>query len=210
MNTNTLQQVIEILAKEGLTDEQIADFCADIAKAAYMHVHAKAVEVLSIEELDRIEALDDAEVETEVKKLFKEKTGVDPQVEIDSFLAKFSQGFVEAYDKKQKSAAANEADEFEKKKKEIELELAKTILTLVEAQKITFAQSQEIARYILSRMEEVRTIQDLILLLSEVSGKWEGFKEIYELRSMRVGDTMQTKEKLEEVKSQLISMMGNK
>ena len=53
----------------------MADFCVDVAKAAYMHIHVRVVEELTNEQLDQLEAMESQEELAEtVKKYFKEKT----------------------------------------------------------------------------------------------------------------------------------------
>jgi hypothetical protein len=200
MNSN-LQKVIEILAQKGFTDEQIADFCVDITKAAYMHMHVKMVELLPSEELDRIETLLDEQADSEMKRLYKEKTGQDVQEELDAFIKKFSNAFIEA--QQEQIGGAHDIN-FEDFKKEIELALADAILKQTQEEKITFEQSQDISRYILSKIDDAKSVQDLVMLLQDVASKWDGFKETYELYTLKVGDKVETQQKLEQVKEQLL------
>lgn len=76
--------------------------------------------------------------------------------------------------------------DFLNKKKEIELSLARTILTQVEKRAITFDKAREMARFIVDRLEGLTTPKKLADFLSDLSEKWNVFGTLYEFYKMRL------------------------
>ena len=210
MDSSPLNKAIEVLVARGYTDEQIAQFCADLSKAAFTGAYTKVLETLSNEEVNRIEALPDEGVEAEVRKLYKEKTGEDLQAVMDSFFTRFSDGFLAEYEKQQSPVPAlpQLPADVAQLKKDIELALAEKVLALVESGKITYDESQDLARYILSQIDKATTAQEFIAFLQDVASKNEEFKETWDFYSMKIGDKEQTGQKLDELKNKLLQEMG--
>ncbi len=64
---------------------------------------------------------------------------------------------------------------FEAQKKEIELSLARTILTKIEKKIITFKEGQEIARFIVDRLDNVRGEEKFLVFLNDLAKQWDIF-----------------------------------
>lgn len=93
-------------------------------------------------------------------------------------------------------------------KNELELSLARTILTQLDTGAITHGQSQQISQYILARIDEAVDPQGILLFLQDLSQKWNMFETLFNFFKIKVADTQQTDVKLEEVKQNL-SVLNN-
>ncbi len=94
------QQVLLILKEQGCTDEQITDFCTNLAKTASEYFYSEAM--LSFNEAD-LKAIEASQIQEEtnnlIKSLYKERTGNDPDQKMQQFYETFSQGFLADYEK---------------------------------------------------------------------------------------------------------------
>ncbi len=101
--TTNFQQVLLILKEQGNTDEQITDFCINLAKTASENFYSEAM--LSFNEIDlkTIEAAkNQEEANNLIKKLYKERTNNDPDQKMQQFYETFSEGFLNDYEKDNK------------------------------------------------------------------------------------------------------------
>lgn len=100
-----LDQVLEILKKEGLSDDAIKGFVETITKSLSMEMYTSMIYVLSDEEMDLIEKLPNDEArEEKLVEVFKQKTGTDPQVLADQYVKTFTESFLENYRTQQAQA----------------------------------------------------------------------------------------------------------
>lgn len=91
-------QVIEILKKEGLSDEQISQFVVNLTKALSEQLYLSLVEQMSEEDMARLNTIDDdTQREQEMRQLFEQKTGQNLQQISDSFVKSFTQEFLAGY-----------------------------------------------------------------------------------------------------------------
>lgn len=98
---------------------------------------------------------------------------------------------------------------FDSEIKEIELSLSRVILTQLEKGTITYDQSREIARYILSQIDDIKNSSQLLVFLQSLYQKWNFFESTYGLYKLRMNDEMITGQKLEEVSNQLSKINNN-
>lgn len=94
---NSFTRVVDILNKEGYSEEQISDMIADLTKTATTKFYAEAMALFSDEELDKIENLPEEEANDFIVKTYSEKTGKDPELAMQQFLDTFAEGFLEKY-----------------------------------------------------------------------------------------------------------------
>lgn len=97
---------------------------------------------------------------------------------------------------------------YEEQKNEIELSLARTILTQLEQDKISYEQSQEMARYILDGMETATNPQTLLTFLQTLSAKWQMFESTVGLYRLKVKDEIETKDELQQAQQELQALGG--
>lgn len=76
--------------------------------------------------------------------------------------------------------------DFSGQKKEIELSLARTILTQLDKRVITFEQASEIARHIVSKLESATDEKKLLDLLQEIAKRWDIFSTTHGFYKMRL------------------------
>lgn len=77
---------------------------------------------------------------------------------------------------------------FETQKKEIELSLARTLLTKCNKEQITFKQMQEIAGYIRLYIDDIRSARQMVSFLKDLSSQWDIFKTLYEFYKLHQGE----------------------
>lgn len=77
-------------------------------------------------------------------------------------------------------------DNFVSNKKEIELSLARTLLTQIEKKSFTFKKAQEIARFIVDKLDNLTTPKKLLDFLHGLSTRWVIFFTTYEFYKMRL------------------------
>lgn len=73
-------------------------------------------------------------------------------------------------------------------KNEIELSLARTILTQLEKKTISFSQAQTMARFIVERIDDATTEDTLIRFLQTLAKQWEIFSTTYEFYKIHSND----------------------
>lgn len=106
-NMNKLQQVADILKQKGSTDEQIAQFLAELTKANFAKFYTQAVTSFTDEDMQVIEACNnDQEANEKIKELYKLRTGKDAQEEMQKFLEDFAIGFIVEYEKSKVAPSA--------------------------------------------------------------------------------------------------------
>ncbi len=93
-------------------------------------------------------------------------------------------------------------------KNEIELSLARTILTQLEQQKISYEESQDIARFILAGVDNAPDHQSLLSFLQTLVAKWPVFESTYGLYRLKVKDELETQQELKDTQSALAQMKG--
>lgn len=98
--TTNFQQVLLILKEQGYNDEQITDFCTNLAKTASDSLYSEAMSSFID---DDFKAIDESKTQEEtnnlIKKLYKERTNNDPDQKMQQFYETFSQGFLADYEK---------------------------------------------------------------------------------------------------------------
>lgn len=94
------QKVLLILKEQGCTDEQITDFCTNLAKTASENFYSEAM--LSFNETD-LKTIEQSKTQEEsnnlIKKLYKERTNNDADQRMQQFYETFSQGFLAEHQK---------------------------------------------------------------------------------------------------------------
>lgn len=88
------------------------------------------------------------------------------------------------------------AHSYEDQKKEIELSIARTIVTQVKNGNLTFEIGQEIAKYTLAHIDTTKTQEDLVLFLEDLSKKWDVFATLHELFRGRMNEVKKVEEQL--------------
>lgn len=88
------------------------------------------------------------------------------------------------------------AHSYEDQKKEIELSIARTIVTQVKNGNIEFATGQQIAQYTLEHIDTTKTGEDLVMFLGDLAKKWPIFATLHELFKVRMNETKHIEEQL--------------
>lgn len=95
MHDLLLKPVIEILEKEGASEEEIATMIADLTQAATVLLYKQAHEIFSDEDMQKLEsAPNDEEANKLILEMYTQHTGSMPQQVLDNFLKKFVEEFV--------------------------------------------------------------------------------------------------------------------
>lgn len=96
MNNQTkVQQVVDIMRAKGATEEQIAKFFEDLTKTNFARFYAQAMAVFTDEDMKAIEdCKSDEETNKLIKDLYKQRTNMDAEAEMQKFLDDFAQGFI--------------------------------------------------------------------------------------------------------------------
>jgi hypothetical protein len=96
MEKTLLNQVTDVLKQRGNSDDQIAEFLADLSKEASERLYVEALAVLDDEDLKAIAATTiPQETNYEVLTRFAKKTGQNPNELMKGFLDEFSRKFLE-------------------------------------------------------------------------------------------------------------------
>ena len=94
------QQVLDVLKEKGYTEDQLAQFAADMTKAGFSKLYTEAMASFSDEDMAVIEACQDQEAaNAEIRNRFIQRTGKNPDEEMQKFLDVFSDGFLAEYEK---------------------------------------------------------------------------------------------------------------
>lgn len=114
-----LEQVIEVLRKEGLSDNQIRGFIEGLTKSLATQMYAEMMSVLSEDEMKDIEKMvSDRQREVRMLDIFKQKTGKDAQEIANKFVEIFTSEFLKTYHENQGDLGTSMALEEEEQKKE--------------------------------------------------------------------------------------------
>lgn len=90
--------VIEILKKEGLTDEKIGEFIVTLNNALTQELYMILVEQLGEEDMQKLNAIsDNVQRETQMRQIFEQKTGQNLKDVSDGFIKSFTDEFLEGY-----------------------------------------------------------------------------------------------------------------
>lgn len=93
-----LDNVIEILQKEGVSDEGIRTFIENLTKAIAQNMYTTIIAGLNEEDLQRLNAIvDEKEREKETKETFEKNTGQNLQRLSDQFVQTYVSEFVANY-----------------------------------------------------------------------------------------------------------------
>lgn len=76
--------------------------------------------------------------------------------------------------------------DFVRAKNEIELSLARTLVTKIEKKIITFDKGQEIARFIVDKLDSLKTPKKLSHFLQELSDQWDIFSTTHAFYKLRL------------------------
>ena len=99
-----LDQILEILQKENVSEELQRSFLETLGKALAMQMYVSLAQVLNEEEMKELESMgDDSQREEKMITIFKEKVGHDPQQLSDKFIEVFTKEFIENYHKERAS-----------------------------------------------------------------------------------------------------------
>lgn len=93
--TAPLQQVTDILKKQGQTDDQITEFVNELTKAAFTRLYGNLMANLSDEDVAAIELCkDQEEANAKIKELYQKQTGKNPEDEIKEQIDGFAKDFI--------------------------------------------------------------------------------------------------------------------
>ena len=96
MSNPIFQPVIEILQKNGATENEIADTIGSLIKAATIFMYQQAMETFSDEEMQQIEsASDDEQANKLITNLYAQKMGSTPEELTQLFVKQFITEFIE-------------------------------------------------------------------------------------------------------------------
>lgn len=106
-NRTKFQQVIDVLKGKGYTEDQIAQFTAELTKTGFANLYTEAMALFTEEDMKAIEACATQEEANEkIKALYTLRTGKDAEAEMQKFLDTFSQGFLDQYEKEKSQPTA--------------------------------------------------------------------------------------------------------
>lgn len=95
MEETNLQKVVDILKEKGSSDEQIAQFLADLTKASFSKLYADGVAVFTETDLKLIESCKDQTAANNViRQKYLERTGITAEAANKKFLDDFCTGFL--------------------------------------------------------------------------------------------------------------------
>ncbi len=97
MNQN-FDQVIEILKKEGLSDEKISQFVQSLNNALSQNLYLSIVEKLTEEDMQKLNLIsDEVERQKQMQQIFETKSGQNLKNLSDEFIKSFTDEFLEGY-----------------------------------------------------------------------------------------------------------------
>lgn len=97
---------------------------------------------------------------------------------------------------------------FENQKKEIELSLARILLTQLQKKTFTFQESQKIANYLLEGLDSVENSDQLLEFLKIISKEFPVFGTTYGFYKLRREEEIKMQHSLSSVKNNLQSLGG--
>ena len=90
--------VLEILKKEGLSDEKIGKFVQSLNNALSQNLYLSIVEQLSKEDMYKLNKVtDERERQNQMQQIFEQKTGQSLKNLSDEFIRSFTEEFLEGY-----------------------------------------------------------------------------------------------------------------
>lgn len=93
-----IQEVTEILRKEGMSEEEIQKILEDITKAATVKLQSEMIANLTEEDLAAIDKCSSQEeANYEIRTRFYNRSGKNADSIMQEFLATFAQGFLDKY-----------------------------------------------------------------------------------------------------------------
>jgi len=96
MHDLLLNPVIEILEKDGASEEEIATAIADLTQTATVLLYKQALEIFSDEDMQKLEsAPNEKDANKLIMEIYSQRIGSTPQEILNSFLKKFVQDFVQ-------------------------------------------------------------------------------------------------------------------
>lgn len=90
--------VIEILKKEGLSDEKIGEFVLTLNNTLTQELYMILVEQLGEEDMQKLNLVtDETERQNQMRQIFEQKTGQNLKEISDGFVNKYVEEFLEGY-----------------------------------------------------------------------------------------------------------------
>jgi hypothetical protein len=90
------EPVIEILKRNGATEDQIATILADFAQTTAVLLYKQALETFSDEDMQQIESAPNDDVANElIIVIYSQRIGSTPEEVMQTFLKKFVEKFIE-------------------------------------------------------------------------------------------------------------------
>lgn len=90
--------VLEILKKEGLSDEKIAEFLLTLNNALSEQLYTLIAQQLSEQDMQKLNTItDDGQRETQMQQIFEQKTNQNLKDISDQFVKSFTREFLEGY-----------------------------------------------------------------------------------------------------------------
>ena len=91
-------EVIEILKKQGLSDEKIGKFVESLNNALSQNLYLTIVEKLSEEDMKMLNSIaDEVERQSQMQQMFETKSGQSLKNISDEFIKSFTNEFLEGY-----------------------------------------------------------------------------------------------------------------
>lgn len=90
-----LKPVIEMLQKDGATEDQIATVLADLIQAATVLLYKQALEMFSDEDMQKIEsAQNEHDANKLILEIYSQQIGSTPEESLNVFLKEFVEKFI--------------------------------------------------------------------------------------------------------------------
>ena len=98
----------------------------------------------------------------------------------------------------------NAGKTFEQRVSDMEAQFLRMLLEGIKGGTIKFEDGQKIARFVLSRIDDIKNQSQLVVFLHDLSEKWEIFAQLYKVETVRITEIGTQEKKLDEIKSQLL------
>lgn len=106
-NQTNLERLIEAATKYGYTEDQTVLICDEIGRAAYEQFSQEIERLFSPEEKQMIEELQGEDrIQSEIKKLYQDKTGNDAQEVVNGYISRHIDEFISDHETGAYSPAA--------------------------------------------------------------------------------------------------------
>ncbi|MBI4080903.1 MAG: hypothetical protein HY430_03990 [Candidatus Levybacteria bacterium] len=100
-----LQDITKLLREKGFSDQQVALFTEQLMKITFAQLYMQAMTTFSDEDIQIIENIAiDKEAHTKIKELYKERTGRDPDEEMQMYVKGLAQRIHQAVEEEQKTS----------------------------------------------------------------------------------------------------------